>query len=420
MLKIENHYNLFFKDFLGAYYPQYELIWLRESKRFTFKETSEHEFFHAYTLGLTPPNNITFYNVLCDFAKQPHAEVEIENFRDIVEASVLVWQKVVGRLSNFKETGAELEYIFLAEEITILINKLSQFGFLNSKQFNLKIETFHGILMLLLHIIPLGINFGRKIINIFIENLPFIKWSNRYELFLKLYFKYNQLLKENPNLRSLYKLNYPFDCHRLIIDFFVFLRVALWILLSKSCENFIPFILPLANVLSLGSLTILPIIYINEKNRSITIRIIHSTEKSENIVERAVSNVKATWQKSINCPTTRLAMSIWDETKNYRIAEDKNRLRNFYEFLLNFIESEFFNFNIKNCDCDACRSTYRSAIMPYKNIFTVGLKECKHLLVDLAERYESWFKSNEGMKWIISKIPITVEGYSFKFDFKYL
>lgn len=129
---------------------------------------------------------------------------------------------------------------------------------------------------------------------------------------------------------------------------------------------------------------------------------------------------KATWQKSINCPTTRLAISIWDETKNYRIAEDKNRLRNFYEFSLSFIESDFFNFNIKNCDCDACRSTYRSAIMPYKNIFTVGLEECKHLLVDLAERYESWFKSNEGMKWIISKIPITVEGYSFKFDFNYL
>lgn len=415
-----NCYNLYYKDSLrGLFFPQYQLIWIKE--REGSERSLEHEFFHSYTNFLYPAHLFHFYNCLCDLAKQPPAQVGIENFRDIVEASVLVWQKVTGRISNFEETRAEPEHIYLAEEIAVLKDRLIPSG---HKEVNLELEVFHGLLMFLLHVIPQSANYGKKIVNIFKDNLPDIKWHNRYELFFQLYFSYNKLLKDNPCLTHLFKLDYHLDYHRVIGDIFIFVRAALWILLSKYRDDLLPFIVSLTSLFSLGSLTVLPIIYTDEEKRRMRIEVVHSTRRSINVTEKAISvaemKLKIQMDGKHTCFATQLFKQILEETKFFVISKDKKRIVSFIKHFLNLIEDKFHSINIENCDCIACKSTYNSAILPYKNIFKTGFKKTKNLFVELSQQYEPWFFGTKGIEWTGRLIKIPLADYDINLQYDYL
>lgn len=398
MYRKEHYYNLHSRSWRGLFYPHYNLIWIKGDIT-NIEQTIEHEFFHAYSLSLKPSNNIMLYNKLCSTFNRPfNRELSINNFRDISEALVIVFQLVNSNNRSIKNITGEQEYRVLAKEIMYFINEISGYKSVKDNT-NIKKEAFYGLMGFLLNVIPTKEGNGKFIIKYLRDNLPAFIWHNRYDLEITLFWTFYDIQQSEGSSLSLFSLNYPEIIHRSILDVFVFLKIFI-ITFNESKEKLLPFLLSILNIFSLGSLFILPVFYI--KDKSIDIEIIHSNENNVSLLDNVTDNLKYLEARDVqrHCFSIRLFRQIIEGTKQIVILKDKNRIGLFLELFMKIVEKCLVNLQAKDYECRHCESSYFCAIKELKNerFINNGIINRVQLYKDMGMLYDNWLRGDI-IKW---------------------
>lgn len=387
---------------VAQFLPQLNLIWIQGEEK-NFYEVLDEEFFHFASAGLNPAHLLPLYNSLCDIASEPHAIAEIDNFRDILESLFLAYQKISGKISNFNNMEIREEYILLAEEIIALYEELNQNAMDNNEEY-FKIESFKGLSLFLLHVIPKGKNKGREIVRCFRQKMPIAKWEERYDLFCKLYKHYNRLLTNDVLLANLFQLSYPIDYHRIAGELFVFLRASILLIEKGYYEDILPFVLSFIDIFSLGSLIVIPMIAVQKRKKILEIGISHTLSSSEVLIKRIISVSQARIceqeNQKVKCFFTRFFKHLLEESGVFRISQDGYRIVMFMEFFMKFMRKMLEDFDISDYNCKLCKNTCKAIIFPYRELLLKGVIRNESVFTKLSREYENWFVSYESVKWM--------------------
>lgn len=324
----------------------------------------------------------------------------MNNFRDIAETLVIVYQVLSGRIKHPAEVTDNEEYIKLCNEIHEYIKELSIHNALTYSDIILtNTEAFYGLMAALSRVIPIKKSTGYNIITYLRNNIPSFEWTDRRELEFQLLKNIYKCRNEDITLKALLILDYPENIHRLILDIYIFTRIIV-IILQIDHNLIMPHILSLVNLFSLGSLTTLQVFHI--KDDIVELKVVHSTKMNESKLNRIISNINDIVNQNKECISSRIFLQILENAMPFCLSIDKDRLAGFLDYFINLTESIFLTMSVVDCKCDLCKGAYNVAILPYQNkeFIINGFKNYKHQFIELAKSYDDWIRKGEILSWV--------------------
>ena len=341
----------------AVYLPALQQVWVQESAApEAAAAILAHELLHVYSTGLQPAMLHPLRNHLLGVDQRPNAR----EFRDIVESLAAVLLPVLqGRPAAKRSIVATKDGC--AELAVLYIDIARQLAASSSQTRRQCIrEALYGVGFVMMHVVPFREGQATYVLHLLKKCKPRTPWTTRWDLFLQLHAELAQRQRVLPRARDAFSLAMPVDVHRTIGEAAMFLSGAL-LSAKHRPEQFIGAVPTIALVLTMGSLTVLPLIYLDRTKRGYgaRIRVIHTTSRSEPKVRRVVAEqTKQLARKEAagkSCFATTLLLETLQNTLPFRLSHDRSRLAGCLASLLDSLPSRFRQFVTSRPCCPGCQ-----------------------------------------------------------------
>jgi len=386
----------------GRYLPVLNQIWIfpvdvPEYRRYIFT----HELFHQAFSLFMPSQMLPLRKAL--LGEDPLAEVQ--RFEDIVEAVRILHLPGLLGLDIGPEylEGEREDYRKVAEELLHLGRRIAETGASNIPAPEALRLAIRALASVLLQIIPRRPRQGRSILKTLSALRPTSGWKEHLPLGNDLYLQTHQLLATKTPL--------PFDLapfpdpHTSLSYAILYLGNAL-VASQKQPERLIGCLPGLVNVVAMGSMPVVPVVYLHKEpgtHYTAEIRMIHRNSEMEPMF-RKVFRAQKNWQRLLHkrggqCPTLDLFLSCCKVSNPFcHVTQD--RYPQYVRTIVPHLGGLLQDLDLRKIDCPACRiHLFDPAVLGTIAAVRKNIVTLVDALGTAAENYEQWLFTT-GIEWL--------------------
>ena len=380
-------------EVLAWFLPALGQIWIMpDCPDSLLTQVLSHEITHHNQCVMNPSQYVHLRALLLD-RPLPHPDC----LNDIVEAGYILGLTLAAGLgpSAALFPPAPRRTKQLAARIARLAIELAKTAHPQDSSARPEVEAAHALLMLLWHVVPARPGLGNAILAR-LEQLSIRPgWQSRSELWPTLHVEMQKSLRRDPIHLPLTLMS-PMEPHRAVAEMLIFLSHVLSPIPERAQAVMACFPV-LLEVLTFGSLSVIPVIRLVEKPSRIEARIsiIRPTETSEAVIKTVVDTqtrlLQQCRQTGMSCHCLEYLVDVLQRTAPYRNSDRPRRVERCVQLLLE--QFDVASFSPKADSCPLCARhlkdpTVQSALQSIEFTLTTG----RTRLLNAARSYGEWLQ----------------------------
>jgi hypothetical protein len=378
-------------EVLAWFLPAWGQIWIMpDCPDSMLTQVLSHEITHYNQCVLNPSQYVHLRALLLD-RPLPHPNC----LNDIVEASYVLGLTLAAGLgpNTTLFPPAPRRTKQLAARIARLAIELAKTAHPGDGRARPEVEAAHALLMLLWHIVPARPSLGNAVLAR-LEQLSIPSgWRSRSELWPALHAEMQRSLRQE-TIHLPLTLMSPMEPHRAVAEMLIFLSHALSPIPERV--HVLTACFPvLLEVLTLGSLSVIPVLRLVEKSSRFEARIsiLRPAETTEAVIETVVEAqtrvLQQCQQAGIQCHCIEYLLAILHRTAPYRTSAEPRRLERCLQLLLEHFDVE--RFSPKAFSCPLCsRHLTDAAVQSALQSIRLTLATGRTRLLRAARSYGEW------------------------------